>query len=104
MRICAISDTHGKHCDLQIPEGDIFIFAGDFEIRNTFDLIEMSTWLDNLPHKNVVAIFGNHDFTENYPKENMKQMFGRVHLLFNESIIVDGLKIWGSPYCPYFNN
>jgi len=103
-RIIACSDTHGKHLYLPVPEGDVFIFAGDFEIRNTFDLIEMSTWLDNLPHKNVVAIFGNHDFTEHYPKENMKQMFGRVHLLFNESIIVDGLKIWGSPYCPYFNN
>ena len=93
-RIVACSDTHGKHLYLPIPEGDVFIFAGDFEIKNTFDLIEMSTWLDNLPHKNVVAIFGNHDFTENYPKENMKQMFERVHLLFNEFINVDGFKIW----------
>jgi len=103
-RIVACSDTHTKHRDLQIPEGDVFIFAGDFEIRNNLDLFEMSEWLKELPHKNVVAIFGNHDFTENYPKENMKQMFGRVHLLFNESITVDGFKIWGSPYSPYFNN
>jgi Icc-related predicted phosphoesterase len=103
-RIVACSDTHGKHLYLPIPEGDVFIFAGDFEIRNTFDLIEMSTWLNNLPHKNVVAIFGNHDFTEHYGNDKIKEMFGRVNLLFNESITVDGFKIWGSPYSPYFNN
>ena len=102
--IVACSDTHGKHRELQIPEGDVFIFAGDFEIRNTFDLIEMSTWLDNLPHKNVVAIFGNHDFTEHTEIKYMKEMFGRVHILFNEFINVDGFKIWGSPYSPYFND
>jgi len=103
-RIVACSDTHTKHRDLQIPEGDVFIFAGDFEIRNNLDLFEMSEWLKELPHKNVVAIFGNHDFTEHTEIKYMKEMFGRVHILFNEFINVDGFKIWGSPYSPYFND
>jgi Icc-related predicted phosphoesterase len=103
-RIVACSDTHGKHRDLQIPEGDVFIFAGDFEIRNALDLWSMRDWLHDLPHKNVVAIFGNHDFTEYMEIKYMKEAFGRVHLLFNEFVEVDGLKIWGSPYSPYFNN
>ena len=103
-RIVACSDTHTKHLDLQIPEGDVFIFAGDFEIRNWYDVFEMSEWLGELPHKNVVAIFGNHDFTEEYEIDKMKAMFGRVNLLFNEFINVDGFKIWGSPYSPYFND
>ena len=103
-RIVVCSDTHGKHRELQIPEGDVFIFAGDFEIRNNLDLFEMSEWLKELPQKNVVAIFGNHDFTEHTEIKYMKEMFGRVHLLFNEFINVDGFKIWGSPYSPYFNN
>jgi len=104
MRIVTCSDTHGKHRLLPIPSGDIFIFAGDFEIQNTFDLIEMSEWLGDLPHKNVVAIFGNHDFTEHYGNDKIKGMMGRVHFLFNEFVEIDGLKIWGSPYSPYFND
>ena len=104
MKIVALSDTHGKHRQIEIPDGDILIYAGDFEIRNNLDLFEMSEWLNELPHKRVVAIFGNHDFTEHSEIKYMKQMFERVNLLFNESIEIDGLKIWGSPYSPFFNN
>jgi Icc-related predicted phosphoesterase len=104
VKIVALSDTHGKHRQIEITDGDILIYAGDFEIRNNLDLFEMSEWLNELPHKRVVAIFGNHDFTEHSEIKYMKQMFGRVHLLFNEFVEVDGFKIWGSPYSPYFNN
>jgi Icc-related predicted phosphoesterase len=104
VKIVALSDTHGKHRQVEIPDGDILIYAGDFEIRNNLDLFEMSEWLNELPHKRVVAIFGNHDFTEHSEIKYMKQMFERVNLLFNESIEIDGLKIWGSPYSPFFNN
>jgi Icc-related predicted phosphoesterase len=103
-RIVALSDTHGKHNQISIPNGDLLIFAGDFEIRNNLDIFEMSEWLKEQPHKNVVAIFGNHDFTDRTSLKYMKEMFGRVHLLFNEFVNVDGFKIWGSPYSPYFNN
>ena len=88
-RIVALSDTHGKHRQISIPNGDLLIFAGDFEIRNNLDLFEMSEWLNELPHKRVVAIFGNHDFTEHSEIKYMKQMFERVNLLFNESIEID---------------
>lgn len=29
MQILAISDTHGKHRELKIPDADILIYAGD---------------------------------------------------------------------------
>jgi 3',5'-cyclic AMP phosphodiesterase CpdA len=29
MRIVAISDTHGSHRSLQIPDGDVLVHAGD---------------------------------------------------------------------------
>jgi len=29
MRIVALSDTHGKHERLQVPDGDLLLFAGD---------------------------------------------------------------------------
>jgi predicted phosphodiesterase len=64
MKIVCCSDTHGQHRNIEIPNGDMFIFAGDFEIRNVRDLWIMSNWLNELPHKYVVTIFGNHDFTD----------------------------------------
>ena len=104
-RIVACSDTHGKHRDLQIPEGDIFIFAGDFEIRTITELVEMKEWLTGLPHKDVVFIYGNHDFTEELSAEKTREFFGnKITYLQNSSAFVQGFKIWGSPYCPYFNN
>ena len=30
VRIICISDTHGQHAGLRLPEGDILIHAGDF--------------------------------------------------------------------------
>jgi predicted phosphodiesterase len=30
VRIVCISDTHGQHANLSVPDGDILIHAGDF--------------------------------------------------------------------------
>jgi len=30
VRIVCISDTHGQHAKLSVPDGDILIHAGDF--------------------------------------------------------------------------
>jgi len=104
-KIVACSDTHGKHNDLKIPEGDIFIFAGDFEIRNYKDLLEIRNWLFEQPHKYVVTIFGNHDFTDHFTTKSLKEFFGKkINYLYNEAVDIMGLRIWGSSYSPYFNN
>jgi Icc-related predicted phosphoesterase len=105
MKIVALSDTHTKHRQLTIPKGDILIYAGDFEIRNTIDLVEMRDWLNELPHKYVVTIFGNHDFTHKATTKYIKDVFGKkIKYLCNNSVIIKGLKIWGSSYSPLFND
>lgn len=30
MRVVCVSDTHGAHEQLDVPDGDVFIHAGDF--------------------------------------------------------------------------
>lgn len=105
IKIVALSDTHTKHHQITIPKGDILIYAGDFEIRNTIDLVEMRDWLNKLPHKHVVTIFGNHDFTDTLPIEKIKDIFGKkINYLCNDSVKIKGLKIWGSSYSPLFND
>jgi Icc-related predicted phosphoesterase len=105
MKIVALSDTHTKHHQITIPKGDILIYAGDFEIRNTIDLVEMRDWLNALPHKYVVTIFGNHDFTHKATTKYIKDVFGKkIKYLCNNSIIIESLKIWGSSYSPLFND
>ena len=63
MRIVAISDTHLKHNDLDVPDGDILIHAGDSTKRGQLEQIEsVNYWLGTLPHKHKIIIAGNHDF------------------------------------------
>lgn len=104
-RIVALSDTHGQHRQINIPKGDILIYAGDFEIRDLDDLFEMRDWLNDLDFKHIVTIFGNHDFTEIMKTEDIRFIFGKkINYLCNNLIDIKGLKIWGSSYTPRFND
>ena len=63
MTIICISDTHNKHEDLHIPEGDILIHAGDITESGTKrELKSFFEWFKNQPHKHKICIAGNHDF------------------------------------------
>jgi Icc-related predicted phosphoesterase len=105
MKIISLSDTHTKHRQITIPKGDILIYAGDFEIRNRIDLLEMKEWLEEQPHKHIITIFGNHDFTNQADTKWIRDFFGkRINYLCNDSVTINGLKIWGSSYSPLFND
>ena len=52
VKIVCISDTHGKHQDMDIPDGDILIHAGDFTMLGLVsEVILFNDWLASLPHK-----------------------------------------------------
>ncbi|MHA1737418.1 MAG: metallophosphoesterase family protein [Candidatus Heimdallarchaeota archaeon] len=105
MKIVALSDTHTQHNKLDIEKCDILLYAGDFEIRNISDLMEMKRWLLSIDAKHRVVIFGNHDFTDHYATSVLKDLFGEnIHYLCNETIILEGIKIFGSSYSPLFND
>ncbi len=105
MRIVAISDTHTQHCDLQIPDGDVLIFAGDGEFRTPADIIDFDIWLSTLDHDIIIVIAGNHDFfCERYPNDVQKYLKEAIYLRDEQYVLENGMTVWGSPMTPTFLN
>lgn len=66
IRIVAMSDTHSltRHLKFDVPDGDIFIHAGDFSATGKLnEIVEFNTWLGDLPHKHKLVICGNHELS-----------------------------------------
>ncbi len=108
MKIVFISDTHGRHHEIDIPGGDFLIFCGDMCPRGSLsDIEEFSSFLKELPHKHKIVIAGNHDkpFEDErkYQAEEIITSSGVIYL--NDSgVEIEQVKIWGSPIQPWFLN
>ena len=111
MKITFISDTHTKHSQLNLPGGDILIHAGDLMNSgySENDVIVFLDWFEEQSYTHKIFIAGNHDrMFENEPDEIMKFLevsseYGVTYLQDSE-IIIDGVKIYGSPWQPEFYN
>src|SRR5690606_16887877 len=107
MKIIAISDTHGKHRDLIIPDGDALVHAGDISSRGTkqqvIDFLECFVE-QNHAHKKYIA--GNHDFLfEQAEFDEISRIIPDGIMYLNDSsVVINGFKFWGSPITPWFNN
>lgn len=99
MRIVAISDTHGYHKQLTIPEGDMLICAGDFSMKaKAVDVIEFAKWFNELPHKHKVIVAGNHDMACEPWNAWSHEAFLPAIYLNHEAVEVNGYRVFGSPY------
>jgi len=102
VKIAAISDTHNLHTKLSIPSCDILIHAGDATSLGKYEeTIDFLLWLSSLDQcKHKVFVPGNHDFffQGNY-KEHVP---GNVNVLIDRSVTLEGLKIHGTPWTPFF--
>lgn len=105
MKLVMISDTHGDHGELNVPDGDVLIHCGDYSATGAaHDLVYFNTWLGTLPHKHKLVVSGNHD---GYAENNnylARKLFFNATYLENEMVEIDGYKFWGSPITPEFNN
>lgn len=66
LRFVCMSDTHSltSHLQLEIPEGDVFIHAGDFtRCGSAVEVEEFNSWIGSLPHKHKIVIAGNHELS-----------------------------------------
>lgn len=103
MRLVCLSDTHGRHRDLRIPEGDLLLHAGDFSKRGTpAEIRDFNDWLAKLPHPHKVVIAGNHDFLFEREPDVARELLSAATYLEDSGVVIDGLKIWGSPVSPRF--
>jgi predicted phosphohydrolase len=102
MRVICISDTHSRHDDMQVPEGDLLLHAGDCSKLGTREQIEsFDRWLGTLPHPHKVVIAGNHDFAFEQDPEARSWITNATYLQ-DEGVEIGGLFLWGSPWQPRF--
>ena len=108
MRVAAISDTHGRE-NWTIPPCDVFVHAGD--ITGCGSLQETAAFAAKLRERMqspdgpeyAVIVPGNHDACFELLPEPTLTLFGpRVHVLLNESIVLNGIRFFGSPWTPPF--
>ena len=76
LRLVVTSDTHSKVDVSKIPDGDVFIHAGDLMTTGYLDEWKWATeWLAALPHKIKLFVPGNHDFhLQVYPGPALQDM------------------------------
>lgn len=106
MRIVCLSDTHSKHDQIEVPDGDVVVHAGDFTGRGRLkELREALAWFGALPHKHKVCIVGNHDFLfERDPGAARSLVPPTVHYLQDSGVEIEGKLFWGSPWQPWFHD
>lgn len=108
MQIVAISDTHLAHTKqkIDIPEGDVLIHAGDAtRIGSEKEIRVFNKWFSALGHPIKIFVAGNHDrLFETRPKRARALLRPSIHYLEDSEITIDGLRIYGSPWQPAFNN
>lgn len=111
VRIVCLSDTHNMLHRVAVPDGDVLVHAGD--MTGTGRAMEINAELEKLialPHKHIIFIAGNHDWL--YEKNPLyaadivrgfnERSGGRLHYLQDESVTIDGVKFYGSPWQPEF--
>ncbi len=112
-RIYHISDTHCKELGLKIPQGidiDIVIHSGDeshtkqmdFNAAECYNFLE---WYSQFPAKHKILVAGNHStaiFHKRITRQTIES-FG-ITYLEHEYAEIEGIKIFGSPYTPTFND
>ncbi len=101
--IVVMSDTHGRHREVEVPEGDLLIHAGDFTGSGSLrDIEEVDDWLAGLPHETKLLVAGNCDRCCEHSPEKVRERLDHARYLQDEAVEIDGLTIWGSPWQPKF--
>ena len=107
-RLTFISDTHFKHALISpdsLGSGDIILHAGDFtRSGNPFEIFQFLEWFSGLDYTYKVFIAGNHElgFEKETPAILSLYQDENVIYLQDQEIILEGLKIYGSPWQPEF--
>ncbi len=107
MKIAVISDTHNRLKEIidtgMIPDADILIHAGDLTGRGTIqEISHFNSQLGRLPHKHKIVIAGNHDWLFQTNPFLARSIITNAIYLEDSSVVVGGLKFYGSPWQPTF--
>jgi Icc-related predicted phosphoesterase len=122
VKIAAVSDLHGE-LNFKMPIADILTISGDIcPVRGSHKPIAQMNWINAyfLPwadklikdgiYKHVVFTPGNHDFAftkvVNYNPDSIFNLVlpKDVYYLCNKEVILEGVRIYGTPWTPTFGN
>lgn len=107
--LSVFSDLHLEHSaiELNTSSADVVVLAGDiFALGQAFvDDYSVITWAhEKFPNKPVVFVPGNHDFEDscwerqmNVWKQQAKEMGEHIHVLWDESVDLFGVRFLGTP-------
>jgi len=101
--IVCVSDTHGRHEEVAIPDGDVLVHAGDLTREGWLEEVaQFDSWLASLPHKHKVVVCGNHDWCFQETPGQARALLRHAVYLQDEAAVVAGLRFYGSPWQPWF--
>jgi len=108
MKCYIFSDSHNLHTNLNIPECDMIIFCGDSTNSrdpaiNEKEEIDFLDWFSQQKAKYKIMIAGNHS-TAIYKRLVDPRKWKGITYLEHESINIEGLNIFGSPYTPKYGD
>lgn len=111
MRVVCISDTHGRHkklSKLAMPQGDVIVCSGDISPAGEVEhSLSFMNWFAKLPYQDKIFIAGNHDRSfENAQAALLEDEAKNLGLIYlkDSSVVIDGVKFYGSPWQPEFRN
>ena len=107
MKLVCISDTHGDHANLELPNGDVLIHAGDVTGHGTEqDFLDFLAWYESQPHQHKIFVAGNHDrfleTSEDVAAAHVKST--DVIWLNDTGVCLNGVNFWGSPITLQFHD
>lgn len=100
LRLVCISDTHGNHRKLTVPDGDVLISAGDFtQFGNEEHLIDFGAWLAEQPHKFKIVVLGNHENNSSWNRR-VAELLPQATVLRQSSLVLgeNGPKFFGTDF------
>jgi len=116
MHIAFAADIHGRFGGIKWPEADILVLAGDilknFSHNKLTDAILQLDYLEESfdpylamlrkQYKHILYIPGNHDRCFEFHLKESKNKLPNATVIVDESIEIDGIRFYGSPWTPWF--
>jgi Icc-related predicted phosphoesterase len=100
MKLCIISDTHGKHKYLKLPAADVIIHCGDStSVGKEHEIHNFFKWFSSLEqYQHKILISGNHDWLfERNRLLALTHKPSNVIYLQDGEVVIDGIKFYGTP-------
>ena len=105
-KIVTFSDTHSISLPhVKWPEGDILVCAGDFtNIGKLGDVYKFNKLLRERNYKDKIFIAGNHDWYFYHQATHASSIVSNGIYLQDRAITIQGIKFYGTPWQPIFND